>query len=74
MVFSKFYKKLSPAEKKQFAEKINSSVNYLNQLANGHKVAGVKGALKIEKATGGIVTRADILPELFNVPSENTVA
>lgn len=38
---------------------------YLGQLANGHRKASFKLAKKIEAATNGKVTRADLRPDIF---------
>jgi|ETNvirenome_6_85_1030632.scaffolds.fasta_scaffold41313_4 DNA-binding transcriptional regulator YdaS (Cro superfamily) len=51
--------------RREVAEKAGVSYLWLYQLANGYGNASPKIAVAIEKATGGIVKRADILPDIF---------
>lgn len=56
--------------KKDFAEKVGISRGYLQHLLSGIKSPSVKLAKKIEEATGGKVTKEELLfPEEY--PEEN---
>ena len=50
----------SEQEKNELAEKFDTSVAYLNQLATGYRKAGVKFLMGIESATDGKVTPAEL--------------
>ncbi len=53
-------------EKATLVEKLNTSLAYLSQLANGHRKAGASILLKIELATSGKVTPQDLRPDLYD--------
>lgn len=55
---------LSPEQKKELADHFGTSVEYLSQLANGHRKAGPKFLAGIERATAGQVTQAELRPDL----------
>lgn len=56
--------------KKDFAEKVGISRGYLQHLLSGIKSPSVKLAKKIEEATGGKVTKEELLfPEEY--PEDN---
>jgi DNA-binding transcriptional regulator YdaS (Cro superfamily) len=48
---------------KWFANKINITPNNLNMILHGRRTPGLKLALKIENATGGLVTVYDLAKE-----------
>ncbi|MBI4695538.1 MAG: helix-turn-helix domain-containing protein [Gammaproteobacteria bacterium] len=50
------------------AEKLETSIAYLSQLAHGHRKPGARILARIESATGGQVTPADMRPDLFAAP------
>ena len=52
-------------QKRSFAQKADTSVAYLSQLANGHRRAGIRACRSIEMATCGVVKMADLRPDLF---------
>jgi DNA-binding transcriptional regulator YdaS (Cro superfamily) len=62
MEFKNYYKSLNPDEKKGLAEKLDTSVCQLSQLANGHKKAGAKFLLAIFDATNGEITPQQLRP------------
>lgn len=47
------------------AKKAKTSPANLLQIAYGHGKAGAAMAIRIEKASGGVVTRAALRPDLF---------
>lgn len=50
----------------EIAKAVGSSYEYVwEQLAGGHSQAGVAMAVKIEKATGGKVSRQEIRPDIY---------
>jgi len=56
---------------KDFADSLGTSYNYATQVINGHKRVGVEWAKKIERVTGGKVSRMEALyPEDFVEHSE----
>lgn len=63
MRFKKYYKSLSAEDKKDLADRMNTSLAYLSQLANGHRKAGAKILLQIESSTGGLVSAVEMRDE-----------
>jgi DNA-binding transcriptional regulator YdaS (Cro superfamily) len=62
---------LKGKSREEFAAKIGTTFNYVNLLAAGARRPSPELALKIEKATGGKVTRDEVLfPELYSHLSE----
>jgi len=60
-----YLKNLTREEKVSLAEKANTSVAYLSQLANGHRKAGLKTVIALENASDGALTREAIRPDLY---------
>lgn len=52
---------LKGKSRREFAEKIGTSLNYINNLCQRPSQAGKNIALRIEQATGGAVTRMELL-------------
>jgi DNA-binding transcriptional regulator YdaS (Cro superfamily) len=52
---------LKSKSRKQFAEEIKTTIHYLNNLCQGAASPGKHLALRIEEATGGAVTRMELL-------------
>jgi len=52
---------LKGKSRREFAEKIGTSLNYINNLCQRPTQAGKNIALRIEQATGGAVTRMELL-------------
>lgn len=61
-----YLKMLDKEEKNEFVKKANTSLAYLSQLIGGHRKAGKKTMLAIEKASGGHVTRQELRPDIFS--------
>jgi DNA-binding transcriptional regulator YdaS (Cro superfamily) len=68
-----FTEHMTTDEKEVFAKKADTSVAYISQLVHGHRQAGLKTILAIEKASGGKVTRYDLRPDLFCKEQESVV-
>jgi len=47
----------------QLAERIGSSAAYVSQISTGHRRASPRMAVKIEAASGGLVSRRDLRPD-----------
>ena len=50
----------------KFAEAVGISQGLVSQLVNGEKRPGWKTAIKIEKATGGKISREELRPDIFS--------
>jgi len=54
------------SEQKQiFATECGTSVAYLSQIANGHRLAGARTIARIERVSGGVVSHKDLRPDLY---------
>lgn len=60
-----FWTGLTAREKSDFAATLGRSRNYLAQIACGAATPSAELARDIEAATGGKVTRRDLLPDVF---------
>jgi DNA-binding transcriptional regulator YdaS (Cro superfamily) len=49
----------------EMAEHLNVTPTWLSLLIHGHRKCGLVLAVKIEKATQGLVLRTDLRPDLF---------
>lgn len=58
-------KNLTPDERETLAAAAGTTPGYLAQLAGRHRRASTDMALRIEAASGGVVTREELLPEFF---------
>jgi len=56
---------LTDSDKQSLAVKLKTSVAYLQQLAGGHRQAGLKIVSLIHGATEGNVTQNDLRPDIF---------
>lgn len=61
--FRAYYDRLSPAEKVALAERAQTSVNYLSQIATGHRSAGLDIFYRLNQADERI-TLAMLRPDL----------
>lgn len=55
------------AERERVAASAGTTVAYLKQLAGGHSRPSPRLAKRLEIASGGRMTRQDLLPEFFDV-------
>jgi DNA-binding transcriptional regulator YdaS (Cro superfamily) len=55
------YLKSQQLSQAAFAKKADLSLGHINDIITGHVHCGRKGALKIQKATGGAVTLEELL-------------
>lgn len=53
-------------ERKALALQVGTSVNYLYQLAGGHRQASPELAKKIEEATEGAITKQELRPDIWD--------
>ena len=65
MDIKKYYKQLKADQKKQLADDIGTSLNYLRHIFNGRRKASPKMAKRIEEATRHEVTREDLRPDFY---------
>lgn len=56
---------ITPEERENVAERCDTSVDYFWQIAGKHRNPSTKLAMKIEKHTGGKVTRHDLRPDVY---------
>lgn len=63
MTLLEYIKALGPEELHEFANRVPSTVGYLNQVAYGYKRIGPEFALKLEQASGGILNAEELCPE-----------
>ena len=54
-----------PAKRQALAEAAGTTVSYFWQIAGGHTRCSAELAVELEKASGGMIQREDIRPELF---------
>lgn len=52
-------------ERERLARDCGTTVAYLYQLAGGHRRASAALALKLERASAGVICRCDLRPDLF---------
>lgn len=53
----------------EIANAVGSSPAYISQIAYGHRDPSPVLAQEIERATGGAVTRGDLRPDVYGLPS-----
>lgn len=62
MNLKEYFTKLNRGEATRLSKEIGVSISFLSQIASGSSKAPIKYCLRIEKATGGGVTRQDLRP------------
>ncbi len=65
MKLSDYIRKLTPYQRYQYAEKAETTVGTLYQIAGGHKKAGGMFAKRLAAASGGFVSVQELRPDLF---------
>jgi DNA-binding transcriptional regulator YdaS (Cro superfamily) len=65
MELSDYLRSLKDQQRQALAIAAGTKVGYLYQLAGGHRRPSNDLALRIEEASGGVVTREELLPEFF---------
>ena len=68
--FAKYWAELGPQEKRELAQRAETSVNYLSQVANGHKQAGWK---TVRGLAGAIDPSLVMKPEFFESPPARAI-
>lgn len=63
---------LDGRRKGDFAASIGTSASYLSQLLSEHRQPSLEMMRRIERATGGKVTRYDMRPDIYDLPSSET--
>ena len=66
MTLNEFFYDLHIGAKKEMCESIGITQTWLGLLLNGSRRPSIKLAKKIEKATQGLVTLEELLPDLFD--------
>lgn len=61
----------SKEERNRVAMNAGTTVPYLYKLAGGHGKAGWAICSKIEQATGGLVSRHDLRPDIYPQDNQN---
>lgn len=64
-MYSKYWKSLSVKNKENLALKTKTSVVYLRLIMQGHKKAGFKLALRLDKVTNGEVSISILRPDMY---------
>ena len=65
MTLEEYFKDEPRGSKSEMAEHLSISRTWLGQLISGVRKASPKLAIAIEKATGGLVTRKEMRPDLY---------
>jgi len=65
MTLSEYFKDEPRGAKAEMAEYLKITPTWLSQLMKGERRASAALCMKIEKATGGLVKRKDLRPDLF---------
>jgi len=65
MKLKKYFEKMPRGTAAQLARDVNITHTWLSLVANGHRLPSPDLCLRIESATGGKVTRADMMPKMF---------
>lgn len=73
MNFKKYWLSRTPSEKKAIASALNTTVEYCGHLAYRHRRAGAGILIRIESATDGQVTQADLRPDLWVGTYDNLI-
>lgn len=63
--FTAYWRALIHDQKRQFAAKIGSTVDYMKQISGGHSKPSAALARKIDEASFGQVPRSEFCPEVF---------
>jgi DNA-binding transcriptional regulator YdaS (Cro superfamily) len=60
-----FLKNTSPDEREALANRLGTSVAYFWQIAGGHRKPSALLCRRLEAASGGLISAAELRPELF---------
>lgn len=64
--FKNYFNTLTPDQRKDLANKVDTTVGYLKQIAWAKKKPGAVMCNKLEQATDGKVTRESLRPDIFS--------
>jgi DNA-binding transcriptional regulator YdaS (Cro superfamily) len=65
MTLTEYFSTEPRGAKSELAEYLRISPTWLSLLMNGSRKASPELSVKIEKATGGLVTREELRPDIF---------
>lgn len=74
MNMKEFIKSLNKSDRELIAKKAGTTDDYLFQIAGGHRNPSAALAKKLEIASGGVITRADLRPDIFGDIDNNNAA
>lgn len=64
MNFRDYYYRIPVKDRPEFAQRLKTSVGYLNMIAAGHRTAGESLAMRIERETERQVTCEEMRPDV----------
>lgn len=64
-MYSTLWKSLSASEKRELAEQVGTTANYLRHVMYGRKQAGFKLAVDLHKATNGEISKSVLRPDIY---------
>jgi len=67
IAFANYWSRLDPEGKRSLAKRSEVGYTYLSLIASGKRQPGAVAAIRIERATGGVIRRAELRPDLFAV-------
>ncbi|OOF25068.1 hypothetical protein BZJ19_10135 [Salinivibrio proteolyticus] len=64
-MYKKFWRELDAKQKQDLAEEAGTTASYLRHVMHGRKDAGPKLALRLHTATGGVVNKSVLRPDIY---------
>ena len=64
MTFEQYWAALPPGAKRRFADRLGIALCRLSSIAHGRIRCGAVTAIKLERATGGVVTKETLAPHI----------
>lgn len=64
MDLKSYLKSLKPADRQDFAERCDTTVEYLEQITYGNRSPKIELAVNIERESGGVVSCESLLPKV----------
>jgi DNA-binding transcriptional regulator YdaS (Cro superfamily) len=74
MTLSEYLRSLNPNDRQAFADGIPVHLNYLYQVAGGHRKASIKLAWLIDITSGGVVKRWSLRPDYWDTDGVEIMA
>lgn len=69
-----YWDSLSKVQQAELAQRVGYSQGYLRLIFNGYKKAGFVLAQRLEEQTEGVVSRADLRPDIYPSQENNSPA